>query len=183
MTSSTLPRIPVLAAALLLILFAGPLTAQTGGTLTEDDTRATAEDAPESGIWGVACDRDVAGTKTGCRVIQTVVDKDTGKRLLTVSIRRTPDGAEPTVLLTLPLRTFLMPGTMLNVDGHPGRQSPFQLCDENGCYAGLPADETLVKDLKTGTTLSVEFYDVKRQKTEIKLPLKSFADSFDKAGS
>jgi invasion protein IalB len=177
------PLLPSIAAALLLILSAAPLAAQTNDTLTETDTSATQEDAPESGIWGVACDRDVTGAKTGCRVTQTVVARETGKRLLTVSVRRTPDGADPTVLLTLPLRTFLAPGTMIKVDDRPGRQSPFELCDENGCYAGLPADESLVADLKTGKTLSVEFYDARRQKTEIKLPLKTFGESFDKAGS
>ena len=177
------PFLPPIAAALLLALSTAPLGAQTNDTLTETDTSATQEDAPESGIWGVACDRDVAGTKTGCRVTQTVVARETGKRLLTVSVRRTPDGADPTVLLTLPLRTFLVPGTMIKVDDGPGRQSPFELCDENGCYAGLPADESLVADLKTGKTLSVEFFDAKRQKTEIKLPLKTFGESFDKAGS
>jgi invasion protein IalB len=176
------PLRPVVAAAFLLIAPV-PLEAQTNDTLTETDTSATREEAPESGIWGVACDRDVTGTKTGCRVTQTVVARDTGRRLLTVSVRRTPDGADPTVLLTLPLRTFLAPGTMIKVDDRPGRQSPFELCDENGCYAGLPADESLVADLKTGKTLSVEFYDAKRQKTEIKLPLKTFGESFDKAGS
>ena len=183
MTVKHSPLLPAIAAVLLLGLAAAPLAAQTRNTLTEEDTRVSAEDAAESGIWGVACDHDVAGTRTGCRVSQTVVAKDTGKRLLTVSIRRTPDGAEPTVLLTLPLRTFLVPGTSIRVDGQPGRQSPFHLCDDNGCYAGLPADESLVAALKAGQTLSVEFYDDKRQKTEIKLPLKSFAGSFDKAGN
>jgi invasion protein IalB len=177
------PLLSAVAAALLLNAPVAPLEAQTNDTLTQTDTSATEQDAPESGIWGVACDRDVTGTKTGCRVTQTVVARETGKRLLTVSIRRTPDGADPTVLLTLPLRTFLAPGTMIQVDDGPGRQSPFQLCDENGCYAGLPADESLVDALKTGKTLSVEFYDAKRQKTEIKLPLKTFGESFDKAGS
>jgi invasion protein IalB len=176
------PLLPAVAAAFLLNAPV-PLAAQTNDTLTETDTSATREEAPESGIWGVACDRDVTGTKTGCRVTQTVVARDTGRRLVTVSVRRTPDGADPTVLLTLPLRTFLAPGTMIRVDDRPGRQSPFELCDENGCYAGLPADESLVADLKTGKTLSVEFYDAKRQKTEIKLPLKTFGESFDKAGS
>jgi invasion protein IalB len=170
-------------AAAFLLNAPAPLEAQTNDTLTETDTSATQEEAPESGIWGVACDRDVTGAKTGCRVTQTVVARETGRRLLTVSVRRTPDGAEPTVLLTLPLRTFLTPGTMIKVDDRPGRQSPFELCDENGCYAGLPADESLVADLKSGKTLSVEFFDAKRQKTEIKLPLKTFGQSFDKAGS
>src|SRR5690606_38428190 len=121
--------LPAVAAALLLNAPA-PLGAQTNDTLTETDTSAAQEDAPESGIWGVACDRDVTGAKTGCRVTQTVVARDTGKRLLTVSVRRTPDGADPIVLLTLPLRTFLVPGTMIKVDDRPGRQSPFELCDE-----------------------------------------------------
>jgi invasion protein IalB len=183
MSRKLAPLLPSIAAAFLLALSVAPLEAQTNDTLTETDTSATKEEAPESGIWGVACDRDVTGTKTGCRVTQTVVARETGKRLLTVSVRRTPDGADPTVLLTLPLRTFLVPGTMIKVDDRPGRQSPFQLCDENGCYAGLPADESLVSDLKTGKTLSVEFYDDNRQKTEIKLPLKTFGESFDKAGS
>jgi invasion protein IalB len=182
MSRKLAPLLLAVAAAFLLIAPV-PLEAQTNDTLTETDTSAAQEEGPESGIWGVACDRDVTGAKTGCRVTQTVVARETGRRLLTVSVRRTPDGAEPTVLLTLPLRTFLAPGTMIKVDDRPGRQSPFELCDENGCYAGLPADESLVADLKSGKTLSVEFYDARRQKTEIKLPLKTFGESFDKAGS
>jgi invasion protein IalB len=179
-------------AAAAFLLIAAPAAQASSGTLTDEDKSVTetpatgkagpANDASEPATWGVTCDHDVTGRKTGCRVTQVVANPQTGERMLVVTVRRTPDGEPPSMLVTLPLRTFLTPGTLVQIDEQPGWQVPFQLCDENGCYAGLSTNEEMVGALKAGETLKVEFFDQKRRKTVIKLPLKNFDKSFDDAG-
>lgn len=172
--------IPAAIAAFLVATGPAP-GAGKSDTLTEGDKAATTDAASESNTWGVACDRDATGTKTGCRITQTVVASETGSRLVMVTVRRTPDKKPASLLVTAPLRTFLVPGALLQVDSKPGWKLPFQLCDDGGCYAGLTADESIIDVLRHGKTLSVEFFDARKRKTVIKLPLKNFGKQFDKA--
>ena len=136
--------------------------------------------AQETSAWAVACDQGADGKRGDCAAVQAVAARGDRSRVIRVAVRR-PAGGEAAIMVTVPVRTFLPPGTTLRIDGAKLSQTAYQICDEKGCYAGLPADAATVKALKKGRTLSVEFYNAARKKIELRLPLKGFTAAFDKA--
>lgn len=137
--------------------------------------------AQETSAWAVACDKGADGKRGDCAAVQAVAARGDRSRVIRVAVRR-PAGGEAAIMVTVPVRTFLPPGTTLKVDGAKLTQTAYQICDEKGCYAGLPADAATVKALKKGRTLSVEFYNAGRKRIELRLPLRGFTEAFDKAG-
>jgi len=137
--------------------------------------------AQETSAWAVACDKGADGGRGECAAVGAVSSRSDRSRVIRVEVRR-PAGGQPAIMVTVPVRTFLPPGATLRIDGAKLIQTAYQICDEKGCYAGLPADAATIDTLKKGQTLSVEFYNAARKKIELRFPLKGFTDAFAKAG-
>jgi invasion protein IalB len=159
-------------------------TASTTGLLLAVLLGPTAQHAAvaqEASAWAVACDQGADGKRGDCAAVRAVAARGDRSRVIRVAVRR-PAGGQPAIMVTVPVRTFLPPGATLRIDGAKLTQTAYQICDEKGCYAGLPADAATVDALKKGRTLSVEFYNAARKKIELRLPLKGFTAAFAKAG-
>ena len=122
-----------------------------------------------AGDWDRLCDAE------GCRIAQSLVAAEGTAPLMTVRIWRTP---EPTMLISVPLGIFLKPGLSLRVDSGRAEVHAFEVCDENGCHAGLRLDDALLTALRRGRVAVVGFEDSLRRPVQLPVSLTGFTAAF-----
>ena len=123
------------------------------------------------GNWLVNCKIDEEDGGQGCFIVQNVVLREGGQRVLQVAIGFIKEASEPIALISLPLGISLPPGTTLKVDELEPKRVPIERCEPNGCRAGLKLSEEILENLISGDQLSVTFYDAKRQPIDVPLSL------------
>ena len=91
-----------------------------------------------------------------------------------------PEG-EPKKLLrvTLPLGMQLQFGTRIIVDQNQPQQSPYVICMQNGCMSDYEATADMLANLKKGSVLYVQAFNVNAQPFTLTLPLGDFAKAYD----
>lgn len=120
--------------------------------------------------WQVICDAD-----TPCRMVQTIVQTEPQRPILQV---RVFDEGSPTMLLTFPLGILLSPGWQFQIDGGRATRVPFELCNLDGCHAGLPISKALLTKLKRGNTFKVTFWDAESTEVHPEISLAGFTKAF-----
>ncbi len=156
-----------LAAAMLSLSTAVPANAQ------EEKN----ETPPQPG-WAVTCEN--AGSGLQCRALQTIAMRQTGQRLISVSVRRNQNDDSAAMLLHLPHGLFLPAGLEVKVDNGKARELPVQTCDAHGCYAGMGASKTEIGAMQKGTTLAVSFQNLEKKTTTVTVPLAGFTPAYKK---
>jgi invasion protein IalB len=126
--------------------------------------------------WLVSCKVDEQDGRQGCFIVQNLVLREGGQRVLQVAIGFVDETPEPIALISLPLGISLPPGTTIQVDKLEPTRIPIERCEPNGCRAGLKLGKEIMKDLLGGDRLSVTFYDAKRQPIEVPLSLKGIEE-------
>ena len=141
-------------------------------------TRVFAEpaDGDAFGNWLVNCKVDEQDGRQGCFIVQNLVLREGGQRVLQVAIGFVAEAPEPIALISLPLGISLPPGTTLKIDELEPKRVPIERCEPNGCRAGLKLGEEILKSLVTGKQLSVTFYDAKRQPIDVPLSLEGIEE-------
>lgn len=104
----------------------------------------------------------------------------TGQLLLSVSVRMPPGSKTGAMMLHLPHGMFLPDGIALTIDGAAGQKQPVQMCDQKGCYVGMPIDDTLLKSLQTGKTLSISFKSLEKKEITVPISLSGFKEAYAK---
>lgn len=158
---------PFLAAAMLSLSVALPAGAQ-------DEKNET---PPQPG-WAVTCEN--AGSGLQCQALQTIAMRQTGQRLISVSVRRNPDETSAAMLLHLPHGLFLPAGLKVKIDDGKTRELPVQTCDARGCYAGMGASETEIAAMQKGMTLAVSFQNLEKKTITVNVPLAGFTAAYNK---
>jgi len=120
--------------------------------------------------WQVICEADVP-----CRMVQTIVQTELKRPILQI---RVFDDGSPTMLLTFPLGILLSPGWQYQIDGGRATRVPFELCNLDGCHAGLPLSKALLTKLKRGNTFKVTFWDAESTAVNPEISLAGFTKAF-----
>ena len=128
--------------------------------------------APEIfGDWQVNCETD-----TSCRMAQTVVQTSTKRLILQIKVFKKED---PTLLLTFPLGILLSTGWQYQIDGNRETLLPFEICNSEGCHAGVKLTPKLLAALKRGNKLSIKFFDAGKNTVNPVISLAGFTKAYE----
>lgn len=121
--------------------------------------------------WTVKCEALPGGRTDQCFVFQNRILRGSGKRLLHVAVGYLGNDAEPVMLFTTPLGVALTQGVSVSVASETIVKVPFQVCEVNGCRAGLRLTEKLLERFESGQEARVDFQDAQRRPIEVQLSL------------
>ncbi|MGR9089830.1 MAG: invasion associated locus B family protein [Gammaproteobacteria bacterium] len=128
------------------------------------------------GSWRVSCETAADSQRRGCFLIQNLVLREGGQRVLQIAVGYVEQAPEPIALLSLPLGISLPPGASIQIDEHEAKRIPIERCEPNGCRAGLKLPEEILSTFRSGAQMSVTFYDAKREPIVVPLSLDGFSE-------
>ena len=126
--------------------------------------------------WQVNCQMNAESTTKDCFIVQNLVLREGGQRVLQLAVGYVEKTVEPIALLSLPLGISLPPGANIRVDEHASSQLMIERCEPSGCRAGMKLDKTLIERMKSGKQVIVTFFDAQREPIEVPLSLSGFFD-------
>ncbi len=121
--------------------------------------------------WRVACDE--AQT---CRIAQTIVQPSTRRLILQMKVFA---GEEPTLLLSFPLGILLSTGWQYQIDGNRKTVLPFEICNSEGCHAGVKLTPQLLKAMQRGSEMKITFFDAGQDEVEPVISLIGFTKAWE----
>ncbi len=145
-------------AALLLVSFARAAQSQT-------------EDTKTFGDWQIACPPDQA-----CRMAQTIIVKSSKTPVVRLRVFK---GKEPVALFSFPLGSLLSTGWRYRIDKSKQQLRPFEICNIDGCHAGIKLNAKLIRRMKRGNRMKVTFFDSKQKPVSPELSLAGFTKAYE----
>ncbi len=97
---------------------------------------------------------------------------------LSVVVLKTADNKAKILRVLAPLGVLLPNGLGLNIDGKDMGRAYFVRCFQDGCYAEVILEETLIKTLQTGTSATFIVFQTPEEGIGIPVDLKGFADGY-----
>jgi invasion protein IalB len=130
--------------------------------------------------WQIRCDTPPGAQAEQCALIQIVTSEDRPEDRLTVIVLKTADQKTKLLRVVVPMGVLLPSGFGLKIDqvdvGHAG----FVRCLPSGCVGEVVMDDTLIKQMRTGTTATFSYFMTPEQGIGFPMSLKGFGDGFDK---
>lgn len=175
----------------MLVVLSVALLSHAGGALTGAPAIAQSTTTPKGDLgapqakqkqdpWKLDCGEAGGFSQTTCRMMQTVIIKETGSPLLTAVIEARPDASGLSLLLKVPHGVLLAPGMQLQLAGMDPVALKFRLSDETGVFAATMLSDKMLGAMKTGDTLKINVITSSGQKVGIPVTLEGFATAFDK---
>src|ERR1700761_6173006 len=126
----------IFAVSLAAMFAASPVWAQS------QPAPAKAPDTKVFGDWGVRC--YPASPASPCEMQETLTQKKTGDRILSMSVAFVPKQSRYVFQLAVPLGVSLAKGAKIVAKGFDGPPMMFRRCDRGGCYVeGFIDDKTI----------------------------------------
>ena len=159
-------------------LLAVAAVALTAGTVD----RAAAQGAVKSvhADWQVRCDTPPGAQTEQCALIQSVTAEDRANVGITVIVLKTADQKSRLMRVVAPMGVLLPSGLGLKIDQMDVGRAGFVRCLPTGCVAEVVMDDTLIKQLRTGTTATFIIFQTPEEGIGFPMSLKGFGDGFDK---
>jgi invasion protein IalB len=158
------------ALAAVLLMAAGmplPVSAQQAGTVKSTH-----------GAWSILCDTPAGAASEQCVLIQNVVAEDRPEVGLSVVIMRTADQRARILRVLAPLGVLLPNGLGLYVDGKDIGRAYFVRCFQDGCYAEVILEDSLLETLKKGTSATFIVFQTPEEGIGIPVELNGFEEGF-----
>lgn len=156
------------AAALALAAFSIlPVAAQQSGSVKSTH-----------GAWSILCDTPAGAASEQCVLIQNVVAEDRPEVGLSVVIMRTADQRARILRVLAPLGVLLPNGLGLYVDGKDIGRAYFVRCFQDGCYAEVILEDSLIETLKKGTSATFIVFQTPEEGIGIPVELNGFEEGF-----
>ncbi|MFD2237256.1 invasion associated locus B family protein [Aureimonas populi] len=165
----TMFAVRALAALATLPLLAASASAQSG---------TTGAVRSEHGAWAVVCDQPAGAAGEQCALLQNVVADDRPEIGLSVLALKTADGQAQILRVLAPLGILLPNGLGLYVDGRDIGRAQFVRCFEDGCYAEVILDPTLLSTLSDGEQATFIVFQTPEQGIGIPVDLVGFGEGF-----
>ena len=162
-------------------VFAAPQSSEVVVPLSPAETPQPPTDGTPAGLavfgdWKKLC--EPAPDKTGevCFGFQKVRFSETKAQLLQAVVGYfRADRADPTLILTVPLGAFLLPGLEIRIKGRKAIHAEIQYCFSNGCQAAIRLDAPKLEALRGAEEAEAVFLDAGHQRIAVPLSLKGFA--------
>lgn len=124
--------------------------------------------------WHVICPPLNEGHKTpACHLSQSIKSKD-GKAVLMLATITKHKKDSLAMILTAPLGIDLGAGLKWQVDRSTSKKFIFNTCTHEGCFAAVPLNASLLRSMKKGNVVKIEYRDGGANKIKIDLSLKGF---------
>jgi invasion protein IalB len=149
-------------------------------TILAAQDQPRSKESPSSSVWVTKCASVAREEALDCSVEQTVILTKTQQFLLSVVVRVPPDTRQPGMMIHLPLGLFLPAGVTVQLDGQKPQQLQVQTCDSKGCYAGTVVSSSMLAAMKQNEHLTIIFEDLPKNKITVPVPLKGFAEAYQK---
>jgi invasion protein IalB len=130
--------------------------------------------------WQIRCDTPPGAQSEQCALIQSVVAEDRANVSLTVLVLKTADHKSRMMRVVAPLSVLLPTGLGLKIDNKDVGRAGFVRCLPNGCIAEVIMDDTLIGQLRNGTTATFIIFQTPEEGIGFPLSLKGFGEGFDK---
>lgn len=127
--------------------------------------------------WTVNCASGANG-ELACALSQVMVVKDSGQRVLTVSVLKEQGGI--IMRLSLPHGLDLPKGVDVWIDEAPRKNNPIVTADKSGSYAVIALTDAMIAELKQGTQLNVAVTAFAGKEIVLQLSLAGFTAGFAK---
>jgi invasion protein IalB len=90
-----------------------------------------------------------------------------------------PEGQPKMMRVTVPLGMQIQHGTRLIIDQSAPVNEPYKICFPIGCVADYPVTDDMIKQMKKGTTLTLQAINMQGTPISLPLPLNDFAKAYD----
>lgn len=117
--------------------------------------------------WALACRQMKPDEPQRCVLVQIRVLRQTGKRVLSVTVARVGEERKLMAAVTVPLGILLPAGIRLNVDDTEIIRIPLQFCRVEGCQGRFPLSDSIRASFEKGRIGKV----IVRQPNGAELPI------------
>jgi invasion protein IalB len=164
-----------LAGALALgILSFGPASSQTAPA--GDGAPMQPSETKPFGDWTVRC--YPVKTPSPCDMFELLANKQSGQRVLSVSIAYMPSGDRHVIQIAVPLGVSIPRGLILSSDAYTSPALHYRRCDRGGCYVEmLMPNETITSLASSGAQAKIRIFAVTGKPFEIPFSLNGFGDA------
>lgn len=131
------------------------------------------------GEWSVLCDTPAGAQTEQCALIQNVIAADRPEIGLSVVVLKTADNKARILRVLAPLGVLLPNGLGLNIDGKDIGRAYFVRCFEDGCYAEVILEDTLMDNFRNGKAATFIVFQTPEEGIGIPVDLKGFSEGFD----
>jgi len=90
-----------------------------------------------------------------------------------------PEGQPKMMRVTVPLGMQIQHGTRLIIDQNPPVNEPYKICFPIGCVSDYQVTDDMIKQMKKGTTLTLQAINMQGTPISLPLPLNDFAKAYD----
>ena len=129
------------------------------------------------GDWTVRC--FPATSATPCEMIELLVNKKSGRRVLGVLIVYNQARNQNLMQIALPLGVMVQSGAVLSSDAYTSGVLHYRLCDMQGCYVVAALDDDTVKALGRATKAEMRIVSADSKKFNISFSLKGFGAAYN----
>jgi invasion protein IalB len=172
---STGSAMAALVGALLIgTLLLGALLESSGPAAAQGVVRSVFND------WQIRCDTPPGAQGEQCALIQSVTAEDRANVGITVIVLKTADQKSRLMRVVAPMGVLLPSGLGLKIDQVDVGRAGFVRCLPSGCVAEVVMDDTLIKQLRTGTTATFIIFQTPEEGIGFPMSLKGFGEGYDK---
>jgi len=132
-------------------------------------------EAQRFGSWIAKCEAPQEGQQGGCFILQELVLREGGQRVLQMAIGYVPGDGSPIAALSLPLGMSLPAGVVMEVAGARPMHFPVERCEPSGCRAGARLEPDFLRALGAAERMTVRFNDSKREPIKVAVSLEGFS--------
>jgi len=180
-------RSHLLAAKFSMALIAGLAMLPAGAPARAQEAEKPAEAAPAAedkavetkkfDDWVVACATPKDAPKKLCQAVQTLSNKENGKRVMQIMVGYPEAGAEPVAIFVLPLGYLLQAGGRFELDGKEVGVLGAERCVQTGCIVPLKLDKDMLAKFKAGTSGKIVVTIAKDRTMDLPVSLKGFTSA------
>ncbi len=125
--------------------------------------------------WVVACGVPKEETKKVCQAVQTLTNKEDGKRVMQIMVGYPEGGTEAVAVFVLPLGYLLQSGGKFELDGKAIGVLGAERCVQSGCIVPLQLDKEILAKFKSGTGGKIVVTIAKDRTIDLPVSLKGFS--------
>ena len=130
--------------------------------------------------WQIRCDTPPGSQGEQCALIQSVTAEDRANVGITVIVLKTADQKSRLMRVVAPMGVLLPSGLGLKIDQVDVGRAGFVRCLPSGCVAEVVMDDTLIKQLRAGTTATFIIFQTPEEGIGFPMSLKGFGEGYDK---
>ena len=135
-------------------------------------------DVKTVGDWEVRC--FPVNNANPCDMFQEMANKDSRRRILSISLAFNPSLNQHLLQITVPLDISIQKGLTIQSDSYTSPVLKYRMCTRDGCFVQMAADNALVEALaKSGPQAKLNIVGDNGKSYGLQFSLKGFAAAHD----